>query len=206
MILKIANLCLKMTILLIAATLSCSCAKKAYIDVDYRLPPGSGTLDGRTVFVETRDLRSDTEIFNARAKEKFDHFTGRFALSLQMADGQQKLLGAYTLPILFETALKQRLQKLGVTVNENPSADIPVFQIKIHRFNIHLVGQKWLADISYGVNLAQATQKVAREVVTGSAERLKVMGSGGAEKVVGEIFTEMINQLNIERLFQQAEL
>jgi uncharacterized lipoprotein YajG len=206
MILKIANLCLKMTILLIAATLSCSCAKSAYIDVDYRLPPGSDTLDGRTVFVETRDLRSDPEIFNSRAKEKFEHFTGRFALSLQMADGQQKLVGAYTLPILFETALKQRLQKLGVTVNENSSADVPVFQINIHRFNIHLVGQKWLADISYGVNLTHTTQKVAREVVTGNAERLKVMGSGGAEKVVGEIFTEMINQLNIERLFQQAEL
>jgi hypothetical protein len=43
-------------------------------------------------------------------------------------------------------------------------------------------------------------------VVTGSAERLKVMGRGGAEKVIGEIFTEMINRLNIERLFAQAKL
>ena len=35
---------------------------------------------------------------------------------------------------------------------------------------------------------------------------MKVVGSGGAEKVIGEIFTEMINRLNVERLFQQAKL
>jgi hypothetical protein len=69
-----------------------------------------------------------------------------------------------------------------------------------------LIGQKWMADISYEASLTQDTQLVAREVVTGSAERLKVMGSGGAEKVIGEIFTDMINRLNIERLFQQAKL
>jgi hypothetical protein len=35
---------------------------------------------------------------------------------------------------------------------------------------------------------------------------MKLMGSGGAEKVISEIFTDMINRLNIERLFQQANL
>ncbi|MDX2454748.1 hypothetical protein, partial [Desulfosarcina sp.] len=83
---------------------------------------------------------------------------------------------------------------------------IPVFQININQFHINLVGLKWMADISYEVSLTQDTQLVAREVVSGSAERLKVMGSGGAEKVIGEIFTDMINRLNIERLFQQAKL
>jgi hypothetical protein len=63
-----------------------------------------------------------------------------------------------------------------------------------------------MADISYEASLTQDTQLVAREVVTGSAERLKMIGSGGAEKVIGEIFTDMINRLNIERLFQQAKL
>lgn len=206
MALKIVNVCLKMTMLLLVATLCFSCAKKSYIDVDYRLPTTADTLTGRTVFVETLDLRSDTEIFNKRAKEKFAHFTGLFSLSLEMPDDQSKILGAYTLPKLFETALKQRLQKLGVGSAAAPSPSIPVFQININQFHINLVGQKWMADISYEVSLTQDTQLVAREVVSGSAERLKVMGSGGAEKVIGEIFTDMINRLNIERLFQQAKL
>ena len=206
MALKIANVCLKMTILLLVAALCFSCAKKSYIDVDYRLPTTADTLTGRTVFIETRDLRSDTEIFNNRAKDKFEHFTGLFALSLAMPDDQQKVLGAYALPMLFETALKQRLEKLGVKATDEPSPVIPTFQIRINQFRINLVGQKWLADVSYEASLTKDTQLIAREVVTGSAERLKVMGIGGAEKVIGEIFTEMINRLNIERLFAQAKL
>ena len=206
MYLKIVSVCLKMTLLGLVAMGCFSCAKKSYIDVDYRLPSAADTLTGRTVFIETRDLRSDTELFNKRAKEKFKHFTGLFALSLDMPDNQKTVLGAYELPMLFETALKQRLKKLGVGITGEPSPNVPVFQIKINQFHINLVGQKWMADISYEASLTQDTQLVAREVVTGSAERLKVMGSGGAEKVIGDIFTEIINRLNIERLFQQAKL
>jgi uncharacterized lipoprotein YajG len=68
MVLKIVNTGLKITILLLVTTLCFSCAKKSYIDVDYRLPTTADTLTGRTVFIETLDLRSDTEIFNERAK------------------------------------------------------------------------------------------------------------------------------------------
>jgi len=197
---------LKMLIVVMVCASCCACAKKTYIDVDYHLPSVADTLTGRMVFIETRDLRSDTEIFNKRAKDKFKHFTGLFALSLAMPDDPQKVLGAYTLPMLFEAALEQRLKKLGVGVNTEPSPMVPVFQVKINQFRINLIGQKWQADISYEASLTQDTQLVARESVSGSAERLKVMGSGGAEKVVGEIFTELINRLNIERLFQQAKL
>lgn len=184
----------------------CACAKKSYIDVDYRLPSAVNTLAGRTVFVETRDLRSDREIFNPRAKEKFEYFTGLFSLSLTQPDEQQIVVGAYELPQLFETALKRRLQQLGVVVAAERSANSPLFQIKLNQFRIKLVGQKWLAEIAYEASLSHDTQLVARETVSGSAERLKVMGSGGAEKVISDIFTEMINRLNIERLYQQAKL
>jgi hypothetical protein len=197
---------MKTALILLVVTGCFACSKKSYIDVAYRLPSAADTLEGRTVFVETRDLRSNTEIFNKRANEKFEHFTGLFSLSLVMSDEQQKILGAYPLPKLFEVALTQRLQKLGAAVSAAPSPSIPVFQININQFHINLVGQKWMADISYEVSLTQDTQRVAREVVSGSAERLKVMGSGGAEKVIGDIFTDMINRLNIERLFQQAKL
>lgn len=206
MVAKKVKVCLTMTILLTVVTGCFSCAKKSYVDVDYNLPSAADTLAGRTVFVETHDLRSDTAIFNTRAQEKFEHFTGLFALSLVMPDEPPKVLGAYALPMLFETALKQRLQKLGVGVSAERSPRVPTFRIQIDQFHISLVGQKWLADVSYEVSLTQDAQLVAREAVTGSAERLKLMGSGGAEKVIGEIFTEMINRLNIERLFQQAKL
>lgn len=183
-----------------------TCTQKTYIDVNYRLPAAENTLAGRTVFVASNDLRNDPEIFNKRAKAKFAHFTGLFALSLETPDNQQKVLGAYDLPKLFETALKQRLQELGVKIAAERSPNVPVLQINLNQFRINLVGQKWAADTSYEANLTQGSQRVAREVVSGSAERLKMVGSAGAEKVIGEIFTDMINRLDIERLYRQAGL
>jgi hypothetical protein len=201
-----AKRCVKSFVLLCTAALFFSCAKKEFIDVSYLLPVDEGTLAGRTVFMETRDNRIETEIFDEKAKEKFEAFKGRFLLSLEQPDNQFETLGTYDLPHLFETALKQRLQKLGVETADAPSSNTPVFQIKINRFRINLVGQKWLADVNYEASLTQDTQLVAREVVSGSAERVKIMGTGGGEKVIGEIFTEMINRLNIEHLFAQAKL
>lgn len=194
-------------ILILAAIVGiCGCGNKSYISVNYRLPDSAGALTGRTVFIETQDLRSDTEIFNTAAKEKFKNFTGLFSLSVVTDSGEGTVAGAYPLPLLFETAMKKRLNRLGVETATRPTDDIPVFQIKINTFHINLVGQKWQADISYEANLAQDTQLVARERVTGNAERMKVIGTGGAEKIIGEIFTDLVNRLNIERLFQQAKL
>lgn len=197
---------LKITLLGAILIVGYACAKKSYIYVDYRLPSVTDRLQGRSVFVETHDLRNNPEIFNPRAKEAFANFTGLFSLSLIKPNDEQTLKGAYELPMLFEAALKERLHTLGITIAGEQSANISLFKIDLNQFRIKLVGQKWIADISYEVSLTQDNQTVSREVVTGSAERLKIIGSGGADKVIGEIFTEMINRLNVERLFQQANL
>jgi hypothetical protein len=197
---------LKITLLGVILIAGVACAKKSYIYLDYRLPTVTDRLQGRSLFVETHDLRRNREIFNPRAKEAFENFTGLFSLALIKSGDEQTLKGAYELPMLFEAALKERLDALGITIAGGQSANIPLFKINLNQFRINLVGQKWIADISYEVSLTQDNQTVSREVVTGSAERLKLIGSGGAEKVIGEIFTEMINRLNIERLFQQANL
>ncbi|BBO85661.1 hypothetical protein DSCO28_62270 [Desulfosarcina ovata subsp. sediminis] len=196
----------EMFILVLVILGTFACTKQSYINVTYQLPASSDGLAGRTVFIETRDLRSDQEIFNAPAKKNFEYFTGLFSLSLEKPDTTATMLGAYPLPRLFETAMKQRLAQLHVKVTDERSPNVPVFQIKINRFRINLDGQKWRADISYEANLSEDAHLVAREVVSGTAERVKIVGSGGAEKIIGEIFTEIINRLNVERLFQQAKL
>lgn len=195
-----------LALLVAAGVMIGACAPKTYIDVDYRLSMADPSLAGRTVFIETRDDRSDEAMFNQRAKDQFPHFTGFFALSLQSPDDRSTALGAYEVPALFETAIAKRLAKMGVAVTTARSPDIPVFQVKLEQFRIKLIGRKWMADIRYEANLTRDGRLVAREVVSGSAERMKIVGSGGAEKVISEIFSEMINRLDVERLFQQAKL
>lgn len=196
----------RMALLVAAGVMIGACAKKAYIDVDYRLPMAAPSLVGRTIFIETRDHRTDKEMFNQRAKDEFPHFAGFLSLRLQSLDDPPTVLGAYEVPELFETAIARRLEKMGVALASERAPDVPVFQVRLDQFTIKLIGRKWMADIRYEASLTRDGRLTAREVVSGSAERMKIMGRGGAEKVISEIFTEMINRLNIERLFQQAQL
>ena len=206
MIRKITVAGVKLTLLSLMLVTTLSCAKKTIINVDYRLPDAAKTMAGKAVYIESRDLRSDTEIFNQRAQEEFEAFTGLFSLSTVTPDGRFAVVGNYPLPQLFEAAMKQRLVRMGIAVSDEPSVATPLFRIDIQRFRIERVGQKWMADIGYEVSLTRDQRQIARERVAGSAERLQVMGSAGAEKVIGEIFSEMMNRLDVERLFAQAKL
>lgn len=187
-------------------TVSAACSKKAYIYVDYQLPPVTGSVTGQTVFVQTHDNRNSKDVFNHRAQKAFEDFTGLYSLSLVKSDDERTLKGAYDLPMLFEEAFKERLKSLGVAIADEQTAGTPTFKIDLNQFKINLVGQKWIANIGYEASIIRDGQILSREVVTGSAERLKLVGTGGAEKIIGEIFTEMVNQLNVSRLFQQANL
>lgn len=183
-----------------------SCAKSPYINVDYRPPDGHPVMiPAETVAIEAVDLREDTPIFNDEAKNTFKNFSGEFSLLMRESESQQTSLGHHTLPQLFETAFAQRLQRLGVDVIDRPSPETLRFQIGISQFRIGLDGNTWRTDISYKASLLEDGKTVTSETVTGSAKRPKIAGRGGAEKAISEIFTDVINQLDIERLFAEAE-
>ena len=103
-----------------------------------------------------------------------------------------------------ETAFAQRLQRLGVDVIDRPSPETLRFQIGINQFRIGLDGNTWRTDISYKASLVEDGKTVASETVTGSAKRPKIAGRGGAEKAISEIFTDVINQLDIQMLFSKS--
>jgi hypothetical protein len=45
---------------------------------------------------------------------------------------------------------------------------------------------------------------IAKESVNGSAERLRVMGKSDAEKILGELVSDMANKLNVTKLLDQT--
>jgi hypothetical protein len=44
------------------------------------------------------------------------------------------------------------------------------------------------------------------ETVVGNAERINIIGRKGADTVISEIFTDMLNRVDIVKLFAQAKL
>lgn len=180
-----------------------ACAKKSYININYRLPVVSDNHKGRSVFLDCQDTRASKSIFSEKAEAEFKHFTGLFSLSVQ--EGKKPFVaGAFDLTSLFKEAFLRRLQHLGIEVITQQDKMTPVIEIIIRKFRLDLVDRNWVACITYDARLLKDNKLLLTETISGDAERVKVLGHGDAEKVLGEIFTEIVNQLDIRKLLDHA--
>ncbi|RLC26662.1 MAG: hypothetical protein DRH56_04170 [Deltaproteobacteria bacterium] len=183
-----------------------ACATKSYINVNYHLPLSSYDLKGKKIFLEIKDMRSVKAIFSEKAKPKFKNFTGLFLFSLSYREKKDYVVGAFNLPSLFETAFSRRLENLGIKILTEPEKSEPVIEIDLKKFFLDLVDRKWVAQISYETRLIKDNKLLARETISSDAERYKLLSQGDVEKVLGKIFTSLVNKLDFYKLFQQAEL
>ena len=183
-----------------------ACAGRPYLIVDYRIPDASQRLTGHTVRLNIKDLRQDTAILSATAAAEFEGFKNRYSLAWLNKDGSRILAGEHNLENLFREAFKKRLELLGATVTEDFESQAPVFEVVLRRFQIDLQNRTWFADVSYEANLSKDSQLIARENITGSAERLRIIGRKGADTVLSDIFSDILNKVNIIKLFAQAKL
>ena len=203
---KIIHDFLLFSLIMLIGVLVVACATKSYINVNYRLPLSSHDLKGKKIFLEIKDMRSVKTIFGEKAKTKFKNFTGLFLFSLSKGKKKNLVIGAFDLPSLFKTAFSGRLENMGIEVLTGPEKTEPVIEIDLQNFFLDLVDRKWVAEISYEARLIKDNKLLATETINGNAERFKILSQSDAEKVLGEIFTDVVNKLDFRKLFQKAEL
>jgi hypothetical protein len=192
--------------LLIATTLLfmlAACAKPYHFYVKYDLPESSLGLQGQKVVLKVLDGRESTDFLTQKAAGEFGLWDGKFAM-YHTPKKPQGDTETYSLSGLIEAAMKKRLESLGIDVAEGETDDVPLFELTLNKFQLDLKNRTWVSDFSYEVKLSKDTRKTGREKVSGQAERTKVMGRGAGELLVGDILTESINRLNIEKLFKNA--
>lgn len=183
-----------------------SCAKRPYLVVDYKIVAESDRLTGKLLRVQVKDLRLNPSIFTPAAAVKFPGFEDRYRLSRANPDNEKTLSDELDLEGLFYEAFAMRLQKMGVEIVPQDRDDAPLFQILINTLKIDLRDHKWVTSVSFEGNLSVDNQLVARETVSGEAERVKIVGTKGADDNFSDIFTEITNRLNIGKLFSQAKM
>lgn len=203
---KITHDFLRFSLVMLIGIWVVTCATKSYINVNYRLPLSSHDLKGMKIFLELKDIRPVKTIFSERAKTKFKNFTGLFLFSLPNRGKKNFVVGAFDLPSLFKTAFSRRLENMEIEVLTEPEKKEPVIEIDLQNFLLDLVDRKWVAEISYEVRLIKDNKLLARETISGNAERLKMFSQSDAEKVLGEIFTDVVNKVDFRKLLQQADL
>jgi hypothetical protein len=69
---------------------------------------------------------------------------------------------------------------------------------------LDLEARKWILTMSYQTILKEDGNLVISESISGTAERMKVVGSRDAEKIISELISDTINKADISKLFQQA--
>jgi len=180
-----------------------ACAKPYHFYVKYDPPALSDSLKGQNVSLQILDARDSKNFLSEKAGNEFNMWDSRFALYHTPIKPKGEIQ-TYPLTGLIEAAMKKRLESMGITVVEEKLDDTPLFEVTLNKFFLDLNDRTWVSDFSYEVKLTRDNQKTGLEKVSGQAERTKIMGRGAGEILVGDIFTESINKLDIEKLFKNA--
>ncbi|MDP2644071.1 MAG: hypothetical protein Q8P24_03970 [Desulfobacterales bacterium] len=191
--------------LLFFGAIAFSCSTSSYINIRYKMPAEINQVQGKKVFIIYKDMRPYSEIFGRLGKQEFKYFTGTFSLSLVERNQSEFLAGAFQLPALFTEAIKRRLEKMQAQILPNETEREPVLEIILREFMLDLRGRQWMASMAYEARLMLNQKVLSSESISGKAETMKIIGRSDGEKVLGELFTDLINKLDLYKLFQSAK-
>ena len=189
---------------LILVIITGACSSKPFLIVHYQLPSSSNALADKPVSPVIIDTREHKAFLSESAKKSLREFDDAFSLVVLKEDGSGNLLGIYEMDTLLLEIFNQKLNNLGMQVpspNTNTEYEL---EIKLTEFKLDLAKRKWIVNMNYQASLLKNDRVLAMETVDGSAERLKVTGKSDAEKVLGELLTDMVNKLDMAKLFKQA--
>jgi hypothetical protein len=180
-----------------------ACAAKPVLNIQYNVPDAIKTMEGRRAGIVILDQRSDKSILDKAAQDQLKDFTGKFVFLTEPynKNEQDTPLGMRE---LFQEAMGKRFESLGATISGNPEEADVVLRLMVKTFTLRFIDGSWKANIAYEARLLKDDRIRAREEVEGSAERVKIIGTGDADKVMGKLFTDTINKLNLDSMLAKA--
>ena len=189
---------------ILMAVVVSACATKPFLKVRYQLPSSKTALTGESISLAVSDRRNNDSFLSNNAQKSIKNFNGTFSLVVLGHEGSQNIVGVYDLNTLLKEIFKQRIQNEGLQVMSTADSASPNLQIQLMVFKLDIVDRKWVLRMSYQAELSASSGVIAKESVNGSAERLSVMGKSDAEKILGELVSDMANKLDITKLLDQT--
>jgi len=178
------------------------CASKNFLVINYQLPQEPEIPLEASVSLVFKDSREEPAIVTKSAKTALKNFSGNFTLIVAQENKNDRLVGAFGLHSMIKQIFKHRFENAGIEIASEEESRETVVEIILKVFNLDLVEHKWVINMTYQANLVRQNRFIAGETITGSAERLRVIGSKDAELIVGELITDVVNRLNLRELFK----
>jgi hypothetical protein len=195
-----------LVVLTVIAVLFGGCATIPELKLLYQLPPPKDQLKGQAVFLSIMDARATKDIISEGAKEDFRGFAGNISLSVARSNEAGFRMGPFDFDQLMREGFRRRLETSGINVSQERRPSEPELQVVVQTFNLDLVDRNWIATMAYEARLLMGDRILAKQAVSGSAERAKILGTGDADKAVSEVFSDAVNKLDLEGLFSEAGL
>ncbi len=189
---------------LLVALMPVACATSNVLGVNYQLPTRPSDPIPRSVVIVFEDARKDSAFLSPSAREELEGFTNVYALTVSKPGRSGELKGAYTLGPLFTEILRSRLEDSGVKVMPSGVGADAQFTFVLNEFQMDFGDRKWSARAAYEGRLLKNGALLSQQAVMGSAERVMFMKKADAEKVIGELVSDAINQMDLAALFRQA--
>ena len=190
----------------LAAVWLAACASTGVLGIDYRLPAPPSQGIGRTVDLVFQDERASAAFLSPMARDELEGFANAFALTVSRPGGPGELRGAYELAPLFREILRARLEAAGLRVATPGAPSDARFTFVLKEFKLDFGDRTWSSRMGFEALLMRDGSTLSRQTVSGSAERVKIVGRSEAEKLLSELITDTVNQMDVGALFKQAGL
>jgi hypothetical protein len=188
------------------ATFIPACAAIPELKVHYRLPPESDQLKGKQIALSVEDARTTKEILGRGAKEKIGNFSGHFTFSFARHHQPGFKMGLFEAPDMIQEGFKRRLENMGAVVTGEQSPGEPKLLIVLNEFMLDLEDRQWIAKTTYEAKLVRDGAVLSMQTVSVNAQRFKFLFWGEADTILADVFTDMVNRLDVLKLFQRAGL
>ena len=192
--------------ILVALFYTQACSSIAYIQLNDRLPAKANALEGRKVFLAVEDERKTKEFAGRGVKREFDSFSETLSYSVRKGTEPPLKLGLYDAPSLVKEAFRLRIENEGVEIVPEKKASQVELVFVLQEFSLDLINRTWKVRLGYEARLVKNGAVLSKQFATGEAERLKIIGTEQADAVVGDLFADVMNRLNVAKLFRDAGL
>jgi hypothetical protein len=181
-----------------------ACASRPYIKVNYQLPDKIPNTPAVTkIRLHVVDQRSDTDPLSVSARENLDNFHNSYMLILAPQGKDAPIEGIYDLKTLVETVFLKRLDQMGIQAVESDSPKIPELEVSLTNFRLDLKDHKWHFKMAYATKLVQDGNVIVTQNFSGETERVHVPGADDSGTAVSQIYTDVINQMDIAALLSK---
>ncbi|HEN21379.1 MAG TPA: hypothetical protein ENN86_05150 [Desulfobacteraceae bacterium] len=183
-----------------------SCAVIPELKVNYSLPSASDKLKNEELLLTVRDSRTKSFVLGERASAELKNCPGSLTLNVAVPGEAPVRKGIFQVPELVEEVFRTRLENEGVRLFPDLSRSEPELLIVIKDLFLDIEDRKWVARMGYEARLIKEGKVAATRSVSGKVERYSVFGLKEANMVLSEIVTDMVNELDVRRLFRDSGL